>query len=763
MAKVKDEKQRQIEFYESYIKVVDSSLTLDDIFGDSTDGVLNGNLLEFKNNINNLNAVLFQAIKYCSSLRIKGKSVPANILLISAKDEIAYLYHSKDYLKDIEKVYSGPASKNVEGYVADDYIQKLEYGKKQKDEADLIKLLREKNYTKINIDENCIVGWATRFYREYPSARKADFIGDLTGEYKIEGEIRKPDKFKQFINPYKGKNNVKFQYLMDQLNDFLQKKDLGAFFTSPLYCNKSVELLREAIKRVPKGNDYVIIDRCAGTGNLELSLSEEELSHTIVATIEYYEYKVLVELLGDKVLHIIPPTEKPDTFNMGLVRGSDALSKDFIDNEIIKQYIDNPKCTIILYENPPYIEASSVEHQKKKAGKQSSQDWKTSYVASEMKKEVKGTALNDKGNAFIWSAFKYYLRQPTDSYVVYSPVKYWKAQHLIDKKFIKGYAFNRRGFHTEIDACVMVALWMNKDAHNEELSLSAFDIDEKKGKIIPCGKLPVYKIHSLFSDKYYDKRKFKDDKECNLICDGKGDLLNHPVKVRVKPIDNKNMIGYLIVQSSGFDNPDLNCSFVRGAKYNGNGFYLRSDNYLEKLPMFCAGRYIAYNRQWTERARIMKSGDGDKEFSKAVKQSTTKKWLLKCLLFTCLDTQNHLKTIKCGSKIYKNELCLDNTNGTTLALKELKKMSTTKNEKELLDIWSKVLKCAKKTKKYNKNYSYGVYQIFDELNTHHKNKDGDIIYDYPELNGLLTSLKKKVIDYYNKDVVPNLFKYEFLK
>ena len=77
-------------------------------------------------------------------------------------------------------------------------------------------------------------------------------------------------------------------------------------------------------------------------------LSDEELLHTIVSTVEYYEYKVLASLLGDKVKHIIPPTEKEDTFNMGLVRGADALSKEYIENSVIKQYIDNPKCTIYI-------------------------------------------------------------------------------------------------------------------------------------------------------------------------------------------------------------------------------------------------------------------------------------------------------------------------------------------------------------------------------------------------------------------------------
>src|SRR5574344_2099200 len=144
-----------------------------------------------------------------------------------------------------------------------------------------------------------------------------------------------------------------------------------------------------------------------------------------------------------------------------MVLGADALTQEYVENQIIKQYVDNDKCTIIMFENPPYAETTSLEHQRQGKSKESSV-WKQSYVVSEMKKSVKGQALNDLGNVFIWSAFKYYLRQDTDSYIVYSPVKYWKAQKLINKKFLKGFAFNRRYFHTNIDACIMCALWSNE-------------------------------------------------------------------------------------------------------------------------------------------------------------------------------------------------------------------------------------------------------------------------------------------------------------
>ena len=762
MASFELEREGQIDFYESFIYRVDTSLSLEDILADDNDGVLNGNLLEFKLRINDLNLALFQAIKYLSARRVKGKPVPANIVLVDLNGETAYLYHSSDYLLDIEKIYSGGASKGNTGFAGKPYIAKYEYSK-QLDATKLIEILRESNWTKVHIDENCIVGWATSFYREVPNARKEDFIGDDTGKHKTIGEIRRPNVFKDYIHPYKGKSNVRFQYLMDKLNDTLQKKNLGAFYTPEAYAMKSHELLRKAIDRVPDGNDYIILDRCAGTGNLQKTLTDEELSHCVLSTIEYYEYKVLQELLGDKVRHIIPPVEADDTFNAGLVKGADALSEDYINNPIIRQYVDNPDCTIILFENPPYAETTSVEHQRRGAGKKSS-TWKHSFVVQEMRKEVKGTASNDLGNAFIWSGFKYFLRQPTDSFIVYSPVKYWKVHHLIDKKFLGGFAFNRRWFHTNIDACIMVALWANEHDAFEELEVEGFEYNQNEDRLDSVGMLPIKRIHTLYSKRYYDKRTCDDDTPSEIYLGYDGTPARQGVKLSLKAVHNDNILGYMVIDGSNFDNPDLMAVLIRAGLYKGHGYYLRSDNYLEKLPMFCASRYITYNRGWTERARIMKSADGAERFEADVKSGKLDQWLRKCLLFTCMEMQNHMRTFT-GSdgRFYRNELCLDTTHGDTVASLDLAKLKMNKAEKALVAQWELLLEESKKTDEYDPSLTYGVYQIFAEIDTSYKDDEGNTVWNNIEVHSALQTLKAMVKSYYNDEIVPALFEYEFLK
>lgn len=768
MACFEIERDGQLEFYRTFLPLINPDLTLDDILNDNNDGVLNGNLIEFKLRVGDLNTVLFQSIKYLSSLRIKGKPIPANIVLVDLNAEAAYLYHSDDYLADIEKVYPGGASKDNCGFIGKAYNEKYAYGSSQVDAANLIARLKENNHTRIHIDENCIVGWAMAYYRLVPTARKEDFIGDNTGRHRKVGEIRSPSVFSEYILPYKGDSNIRFEYLMDCLNDFLQKKNLGAFYTPKPYAEKARELLRKAIDRVPEGNDYIILDRCAGTGNLEKGLSDEELGHCVLSTIEYYEYKVMQEVLGSKVRHIIPPVEAGDTFRAGLVKGADALSHEYVENPLIRQYLDNPNCTIILFENPPYAETTSMEHQKRGVGKKSSAGWKGSWVVGQMSaavkrdKSVESRCVNDMGNAFIWSGFEYYLRQPTDSYVLFSPPKYWKSQGLVKKRLIEGFACDRAHFHARKHSCVLVALWANEDSAAREFTVPGYDIVD--GKLGAPVQLEFKMISERYSQRYYDKRKFENDVEGGILLQRTGTEAVHQ-KRSLKPCWNDNIIGYMVVDSSGFDSPELHAILISAGMFNGHGFYLRRDNFLEKLPMFAASRYISYNGSWTERGRVMKSADGAEGFMKAMKQGSLRTWLRRVLLFTCCEYQNHMRSFM-GSdgRAYRNEICLDTTNGPTAASEALSTLSIQGEEKELIEAWECVLTEAKRTAGYDPTLTYGLYQIGEELNTWTKSEDnGEIIYDYPELNGAIRSLKELNKEFYLKKVVPNLFKYEFLK
>ena len=287
------------------------------------------------------------------------------------------------------------------------------------------------------------------------------------------------------------------------------------------------------------------------------------------------------------------------------------------------------------------------------------------------------------------------------------------------------------------------------------------DID-KKGKLEKCGKLDVKRIYFSYSNKYFDKREFPNDVKDGVVCGLDG--VEHIITKRLSPIYNDNIIGYMAVYSSGFDNPDLHSTLLSAGRYDGNGFYLRSDNYLEKLPMFAASRYITYNRAWTERARIMKSADGAERYFADVQNGELQQYLLRCLLFVSLEPQNHVREfVGSDGRHYRNQLTFDTTNGDTLAAKDIKKLTLRPQEENLIALWSRVLSEAKVVEEYNPQWNYGLYQIRTELNITYKNDKNETKYKHVELNSAITALAKAVKEYYLEEIVPQLFTYEFLK
>lgn len=759
----KTEREGQMEFFDNYgIPYIDDASVL----VDNADGVYNGNIIEFKLSINNLNRVLFQAIKYLSKMRIKGESVPATILLVDLNSTTVYAYKSEDYRDEIQKVYTGAASKNNEGFVAGKYDQKLDYSN-MLESAEVKKLLKGKKvcpdemYMPVDIDESCIVGWAERYYREKPSASKGDFLGDDTGTaVKMTGEIRDPRHFKGLINPYTGKSNEKFKYLMDCLNDRLSKKDLGAFYTPVAYAKKAAELVQIAVDRVPDGNDYIILDRCAGTGNLEAALigltdknGDELIEHCVVSTYEYYEYKVLSERIGDKVRDIIPPSEANVVYENGKVANADAMSKEFIENPLIKRYVDNDKCTIILFENPPYRDASAANKTK-----ESNSATKQSFVANEMAKKKNSfvntntSTVRDLTNQFVWSGVEYYLRKPTDSYVLFSPVKWWKSCGIVSLTMSKGFVFNRRLFHAS-ESAITCCLWLNiPDDKTDKIKLTGYETTCFDSST----EITISKCYKTLSE-YYQKKVY--GLETVVFCESDG------TETKGRRCDGKSYYSDEIIcylTPKGFTLDANNNNLVRMTHYNNRGTYVTKRNYLSMLPLFVAKEY--------PRDKFYEKGEGCVYFTTSDGGDTythDPEFLKSCLLYTCLSNQNKCLSFN-GSdgRYYRNELCFDTTNGDTAASVDLAKMTLDADEKVLVVLWNNILDEAKKTENYDSRLTYGVYQITKELNTSKTagtGKNKKTVYDYPVLNGYLDTLRTMLKAYYKSHITRKMFKYELLK
>ncbi|MCX6751953.1 MAG: hypothetical protein NTZ87_00415 [Candidatus Nomurabacteria bacterium] len=498
-------------------------------------------------------------------------------------------------------------------------------------------------------------------------------------------------------------------------------------------------------------------------------LSDNEIGHVIVNTYELKEWIVLNERLGDKVKLIIPPKAEPTN---ALVNGGDALSDHFVLGSKVGRmfiskeylaiidelngYIANKKTNIILLENPPYRDSSAAN-----TDNTTNRSSKGSLVFEEMKKDLKNlsnsnvSTARDISNQFIWSGWKYYLTKPDDYFVLFSPIKYWKSLGLGERKFIDGFLFNREHFHAGPSA-ISCILWQNTKDSRDKITLKAFDIDTKKtseqedDEIVKLQDVEIKKTRKTL-EPFFDKRSFPSDTETNVYFENDGKEITGR-KTDGKSYTNDNIVGYLVVK--GFAVTQLDVYLLRGTRYNIRGFYLRSDNFIDKLPLFAAKLYPQKN--WYERDIYFTTADGGGHYL------ADKNFLKSCFIFACLSQRNHCRSFD-GSdgRFYKNELCFDKG---TVASGKLKTYKLTKEEQDLLDTFFDILSKAKElSKEYNHKYTYGIYQIDEELNTRKKNENDEWIYDHPELNTAINSLKTKLAKYYENIIQPKLFEYELLK
>lgn len=704
--------------------------------------VYNTTLIVLKNHFVNAKPLWQQIGKYLTSLYRKATPLPYAIAIVDLTNNSIYFFHSDSILFWVENIDANFEARYQNVPIA---IWDLSDAKAIGEFQDALDKL---NYTKVNISADNVVNWAKYYYKLVPNATRQDFWA----------EIRNPKVLAQFIKPYLADSNVAFEQVMDKIDNKLAQKNAGAFYTPPLYAQKALELVRRAIAQVPSGNDYIILDRCAGTGNLEKFMTDEELSHTILNTLNYDEWKILKEQFGAKVRYIVTPTigeSGRDNDN------TNALSFTFVNNKVIKSYIDNPKCNIVIFENPPYAETTAIEWHKNKVAKESSK-WKQSYLVNEFKKHLRqnhlrGNLSNEMANTFIWSAFYYYLHKVNDALILLAPIKYWKYQNLVNHKFNGGFGFNRKHFGASAD--LVSCIWWSPLKQAKPLAsitIANFDIDIAKQNLIAIGETTVEKVAALYSEVYYDKRQpaTLGGISGGLVClsDGKAKTDKDKQQVRITAYDGDNIIAYLKVESFSFQNSGLTSLLTRGALYNGNGFYLYRDNYLTKLPLFAAALYSKYDNTWYKGLTKAKSGDGHSKYHKDVASGALETFLKRTLLFTTLSKYAKMRSLQVNSKLYRNELCLDNTNGTTLAIIALDNFAFDEFEQQMLDLWWQILSLAKESANYNPNFTYGPYQIEQELcdgNAHLKSK--------------LNMLTEKVNAYYRKYILPTLVYYEFIK
>ena len=254
----------------------------------------------------------------------------------------------------------------------------------------------------------------------------------------------------------------------DKMNEKYVQKVQGAFFTPSQYVKISTEYVLKAIEESKKDgyDDYVVVDRCAGVGNLESQFPEEVYKHMILGTINQ------AEALTANI-----------RFNgMTEVVVQDALSRDGVllyKKKIEERIKSCKKLAVIFLENPPYL---GYRNAKINSGVDKLEH---SYVWCQMKEMKVNMDQMDLDEEFIWSCFEVYKPY---AYIHYGPLKTVKVRNLVNKEAKAAYLCNRRYFNAT-DAALGLIWWSSKNKESEYID---FDSDS--------GKYRVKRVHSPISN-----------------------------------------------------------------------------------------------------------------------------------------------------------------------------------------------------------------------------------------------------------------------
>ncbi len=641
----------------------------------NTDGRINACLIEFK--LAKREEAADQGKRYIESFNSVAKPIPSQTLAIYINERTYDLY-------DNSAVCKGGGLKH------------LKSGTWKTPKAFEV-IFSNQNFLSGWINEYSIIAYNDKYFKETKGKAKRK---EAKGNF-IE-ELRHPSVLN--IIPYTWDDTGDMERsILDCLGPEALKKRLGAFFTPDQYVQISTEYLKHAISDV-KTKDYIILDRCAGTGNLEKFLTNEVLSHCILNTYDYSEWTTLKGLYEGRARLIIPHS-KDSKDEQGLLSDGDALSEQFINNAEIKKYVDDPDCTVIMLENPPYneVQAEAIR------GGNVPKDNPKSFV----KLAMEGSASNDLTNQFIWSGFTYYH---PDDYIVFSPIKYWKSQSIVSPIFVEGYICNRKKFHAT-ESGITLIYWKNIKGNIKSIIL---DSDNGKRTV----------KHLTTPTHTSTMQSIKQSKECGkkvLCLVGNGSVI--PSFMHSDLRNEETALKHF--------------SYVHATK----------ENLLISLVLWASNFY--YHKDYSTKDIVMKSADGGTAY-----QSDTD-FLNDCLFWSCLTNKN-----KCiSNKKLRNELCL---NQRTVA-DELFIPNGDGRHTDLVQQWESILSLAATCREFHPKWTYGLSQIEKEINirvdTGFFNKKGEPTkkWKYPILHGQITEFKRGLKSFYIKWIEPKLFKYELLK
>ncbi len=464
-----------------------------------TDGINEGVLFEFKKRFDEnqtLPKAFGEALAYLRKFNNDGliqiprwiciaTFCPKNYWLIDASKYKEFIYTKQDGDEDEIKPSSAKYvilkdndSNSLEWTNPKDLIEKVTPNNENK--KYLLTKLNTKNINKIN----------DYFYeiQNNENGKPEEFIKELAKKININDCIAKInsttdknilEKLKNSLEKLNNQEKILYwvePIFIDELKEIISekwdhvggknyRKDRGAFFTPNEYAKKMQEYLFHIIQE-NENKEILIIDRCAGTGQLEKNLPDNILKKFILNTYEFCEWINLGHNFHNKVKLIKPPytnAQLIDVYiNENAMENGNALSKEF--NKWLIEYLAEwrnnfPNGKIVFFENPPFRDETANSHGK-------GHTITSSFVYNNLLKEksYQNGTIRDLSFQFIWSAKKYFMRE-NDEYCLISPIKYWKWND-INFEFIEGYLSNRKKYNATTGGLPIIR-WRKNDSKKQ--------------------------------------------------------------------------------------------------------------------------------------------------------------------------------------------------------------------------------------------------------------------------------------------------------
>ncbi|MGZ9756063.1 hypothetical protein ACXYRR_03955, partial [Mycoplasma sp. 246B] len=391
----------------------------------------------------------------------------------------------------------------------------------------------------------------------------------------------------------------------------------------------------------------------------------------------------------------------------------------------LRELVNNPKITIIMLENPPFAEPTG-ETTRSKTSFKIKDIWLRQKMIQTIKEEkikVNSQAYaNDLANIFIFSAFKWYLRQQTDSYILFSPIKYWKVQHLIDKEILDSVLCNKNKFNAS-KAAISLIHWKNIDKENKEIN---FRVDEQE----------YHNINQITVKKVF----------------------NNINNIFEKEDESDGLYDVIIVSSQW--TPDFKHGYIINQSVNIHATFRKYtiENAYKYLPLWIANEYKT--KHFYEIDVLMKSSDKKDLYQK------DERFLFESFIYTLFSFRNQC----ISNETMQNNFVPKQGSRAQIFLDELKKkFNLNDDEKDLFEIWNSILVLITKCDEYKQDWKYGSHQIEKQLNI--KIESGSYTKDnkpimkpkYSELDEKLKLLKQKISEYFNKFLTPKILEYELIK